>query len=197
MRSILITVVSVCVALTLGRIPANAQSSPEDPWEILAEPGVHALMRHAIAPGTGDPAQFKLGDCSTQRNLDDTGKSQARTTGALIRAQGIAIDIVLSSQWCRCLETAALLDLGAVQEEPALNSFFSDRGKQNSQTNQTIERLGSLPTGMKALMVTHQVNITALTGIYPQSGEIILIRVTDNGDITTVGRLMPDASQDT
>ncbi|WP_277278797.1 histidine phosphatase family protein [Thalassospira lucentensis] len=197
MRSILITVVSVCVALTLGRIPANAQSSPEDPWEILAEPGVHALMRHAIAPGTGDPAQFKLGDCSTQRNLDDTGKSQARTTGKLIRAQGIAIDIVLSSQWCRCLETAALLDLAAVQEEPALNSFFSDRGMQNSQTNQTIERLGSLPTGMKALMVTHQVNITALTGIYPQSGEIILIRVTDNGDITTVGRLMPDASQGT
>ncbi|HBV00607.1 MAG TPA: histidine phosphatase family protein [Thalassospira lucentensis] len=154
-------------------------------------------MRHAIAPGTGDPAQFKLGDCSTQRNLDDTGKSQARTTGKLIRAQGIAIDIVLSSQWCRCLETAALLDLAAVQEEPALNSFFSDRGMQNSQTNQTIERLGSLPTGMKALMVTHQVNITALTGIYPQSGEIILIRVTDNGDITTVGRLMPDASQGT
>ena len=87
--------------------------------------GGHVLMiRHAYAPGTGDPAHFKIGDCSTQRNLDDRGRSQARTIGDWLRSKGIKVANVYSSQWCRCLETAALLNFGSVTELPALNSFY-------------------------------------------------------------------------
>lgn len=113
-------------------------------------------------------------------------------TGALIRDRGIKIDNVLSSQWCRCLETATLLDLGRVEEAPSLNSFFRDRNTERRQTKQVLGRLGNLPKDSNAILVTHQVNITALTGIYPRSGEIILLRVTDRGGINILSRLMPD-----
>ena len=166
-------------------------SDTEHAWDIWHRPGVHALMRHAIAPGTGDPENFTIGDCSTQRNLDETGRNQARAIGERVREAGIALDVILSSQWCRCLETASLLGLGPVTEELALNSFFRDSGTKKTQTDQIIDRLGALPEGIKALLITHQVNITALTGIYPRSGEIILIRVDENNTVEMLARLMP------
>ena len=84
--------------------------------------GGHILMiRHALAPGTGDPANFQIGDCSTQRNLDDRGRDQARAIGDWLRSKGITSARIYSSQWCRCLETAKLLKLGPVAELPALN----------------------------------------------------------------------------
>ncbi|WP_417806108.1 histidine phosphatase family protein [Thalassospira lucentensis] len=188
MRSIIIMLL-----VFLGVLAARtAQASDQDQWKIWSKPGVHALMRHAIAPGTGDPAAFKLDDCSTQRNINDVGKAQARATGALIRDHGIKIDTILSSQWCRCLETAELLNLGPVIEEPSLNSFFRNPNTESRQTQQVLERLQKLPKDSKAILITHQVNITALTGIFPRSGEIILIKVTDDADITILSRLMPD-----
>lgn len=170
-------------------IPAAAS---EDAWQIWKTDGVHALMRHAIAPGTGDPANFTLGDCSTQRNLDDTGREQARNTGAVIRDMGIKVTAVLTSQWCRCVDTARFLDLGPVIEEPALNSFFRDRSREPAQSAAIKEQLATSSDDEKLLLVTHQVNITALTGIFPRSGEIILFRMADNGtDIDVLAHLMP------
>lgn len=164
----------------------------DEAWEIWNSEGVHALMRHAIAPGTGDPANFTLGDCTTQRNLNETGREQARSTGTVIRDNGIQITSVLTSQWCRCVETAELLDLGPVREEPALNSFFRDRSTEATQTRQIKQQLSSLPATEKALLVTHQVNITALTGIYPRSGEIILVQMADDAaELKVLARLMP------
>jgi phosphohistidine phosphatase SixA len=161
-------------------------------WKIWQSDGVHALMRHAIAPGTGDPAEFTLGDCTTQRNLDDTGREQARQTGERIRAMGIELTSILTSQWCRCVDTARLLDLGPVQEEPALNSFFRDRSTEAAQSRQIKQHLANLSDSDKALLVTHQVNITALTDIFPRSGEIILFRLINDGtEIDVLARLMP------
>ncbi len=74
------------------------------------------MVRHAIAPGNGDPPNFNIGDCSTQRNLDDSGRTQARRIGRWLRSNGIKSARIYSSQWCRCLETAKLIDLGSVQE---------------------------------------------------------------------------------
>ncbi|MEE3044554.1 MAG: histidine phosphatase family protein [Pseudomonadota bacterium] len=182
-------IILICCAL-----PRPSQANETDdtaPWEIWKRDGVHALMRHAVAPGTGDPANFRIGDCSTQRNLDQTGRDQARETGRKISEMGIRIDLVLSSEWCRCVDTATLLDLGQVTKEPSLNSFFRDRSTESVQTSQITDLLSELPPGTKTLLVTHQVNITALTGIYPRSGEIILIRPTENGKIETLARLMP------
>lgn len=155
----------------LVALPARA-----DALAALTEPGTHALMRHAIAPGTGDPRGFRLGDPSTQRLLSEEGREQARAAGRALRAAGIRFDRVMSSRWERCLETAALMEMGDVVPEPALDSFFDDRSTGPAQTAAVLALLSALPVGERVLMVTHQVNITALTGIVPRSGEIIAVR---------------------
>jgi len=158
----------------------------------LLKPGVHVLMRHALAPGTGDPSHFRVEDCSTQRLLNDTGREQARQIGQTLRDQGVGFDHVFSSQWCRCLETAQLMAMGNVQPEPMLNSFFADRSTAESQTQALRQKLISLLPQEKALFVTHQVNITALTGIFPRSGEMILIAVSPQQTIEVIGRYLPN-----
>lgn len=153
----------------------------------LSEPNTVALMRHALAPGTGDPSRFRLDDCATQRNLDDRGRAQARAIGAAIRASGVQIDRVLTSQWCRCRETAELLDLGPVIELPALNSFFQDRSTADEQTRALRALLADLDSDETVMIVTHQVNITALTNKGVGSGEVFLLDITD--DVRVIERI--------
>ncbi|MEO1018995.1 MAG: histidine phosphatase family protein [Pseudomonadota bacterium] len=172
--------------LVFGMAPAHADDAF---WDTMRQPGVQAVMRHAIAPGTGDPRDFTLGDCSTQRNLSETGRAQSRAIGAAFRENGITIDRVMSSQWCRCLDTAELLDLAPVEELESLNSFFRNRSLRDEQTEATLQWLAALPDGQKTLLVTHQVNVTALTGVYPTSGEIVAFSLKDQGDITVHGTL--------
>ncbi|MFD0916941.1 histidine phosphatase family protein [Pseudahrensia aquimaris] len=158
--------------------------------DLAKQDGVILLMRHAIAPGGGDPSNFTLNDCSTQRNLSDAGREQARATGKMLRDAGVEIDLVATSQWCRCRETAQLLDLGEPQDWPSLNSFFGNRSREPEQTRETLEKLKALPAGTTAMLVTHQVNITALTNVVPRSGEIIMVRVVD-GELELVGMIAP------
>ncbi len=155
-------------------------------WDALSEPGAVAIMRHALAPGGGDPANFDIADCTTQRNLDDRGRDQARAIGAALRDRGFTFDRVLTSQWCRCRDTATLLDVGPVTEAPALNSFFQDRSTSDAQTADAQGIISA--TEGTLMMVTHQVNITALTGVFPSSGEIIVIRATDTG-VEVLGKI--------
>ena len=148
------------------------------------------MMRHALAPGTGDPPSFKLGDCSTQRNLSAEGRKQAVQLGKEFRDRNIRIARVLSSQWCRCLDTAKLMDLGKVEPFPALNSFFQNpsmEAKQTAAVRQFI--INNRNTQGVIVMVTHQVNITALTGVVPQSGESVVLRASEQGQVEVVGRL--------
>ncbi len=159
-------------------LPLAAQ---EAGWEALRQPGAVAVMRHAVAPGTGDPSGFTLGDCSTQRNLDERGRRQARQIGEAFRAQGISVDRVLTSEWCRCRETAELLGLAPVEPLPALNSFFGDRSTREAQTKATEAFLRGLPEGQRVVLVTHQVNVTALTGVYPSSGEVVVGVMGEDG----------------
>ena len=160
-------------------------------WEALRAPGHFALMRHAIAPGTGDPAQFALGDCSTQRNLSDEGRRQARKIGAQFRANGIETADIFSSQWCRCRETAALLGLGPVVELPLLNSFFRDRARGELQTQMLLSWLDDQDFGTPVVLVTHQVNITGLTNVYPRSGEVVILRLGDGSEFKVLGTIAP------
>ena len=157
-------------------------------WSGLRTGALVALIRHAEAPGTGDPAGFKLGDCATQRNLSEQGRNQAKDAGAMLRDKGIATATVYSSQWCRCLDTAAGLALGPVVPQPALNSFFDDAKRDAEQTGALRRLIRARPPGKPLIMVTHQVNITALSGIYPRSGEIIVVR-PDGDQMTVVGRV--------
>ena len=163
-------------------LPANAaQANDQSFWDLLKSGNHFVLIRHALAPGGGDPANFTVDDCSTQRNLSDEGRAQAVAIGELFRANGIASARVLSSQWCRCLETARLMSLGEVEEFSTLNSFFQAYGREGLQTQQLNSWLSKQDLSVPTVLVTHQVNITALTNVFPSSGEIILVKRTKAG----------------
>jgi broad specificity phosphatase PhoE len=123
--------------------------------------------------------------------LSQEGRDQARRIGEFLLEKGVKETSVYSSQWCRCLETARLLALGPIKELPALNSFFEDRSTEESQTKQLRKFIMSLPADKPVIMVTHQVNITALTGIVPSSGEIIILQLTKDGQGKVLGRFTP------
>ena len=148
-----------------------------------------ALMRHALAPGIGDPENFRLDDCSTQRNLSQAGRDQAVKIGARLKEAGIDSADVFTSQWCRCRETAGLLGFGPPAPLPALNSFFRDFERKEEQTEALSSWLGSQPLERPLILVTHQVNITAFSGIFPDSGEIVLIRRNANGRFEVAGSI--------
>jgi phosphohistidine phosphatase SixA len=167
-------------------LPARAQA---DPWAALAEGGV-ALLRHAIAPGGGDPPGMRLDDCATQRTLSDAGRDQARAIGAAFRARGIAAADVASSAWCRARETAELLALGPVRHERALNSFFGRSATEAERAGMLALVAGWRGPGARVL-VTHQVNITLVTGIIPPSGGAVVLRPDGAGGFAQVGRLPP------
>jgi phosphohistidine phosphatase SixA len=165
---------------------AHAQSEAEL-WAALRKPDHLVIMRHALAPGTGDPDNFRVDDCSTQRNLSEAGREQARRTGEAFRRNGIESAAVYSSQWCRCLETARLLELGEVEELTALNSFFEERGKGPAQIDQLRQDLRKMDLSQPVVLVTHQVNVTGFTGVYPGSGEMVVVRRKTDGSFETVG----------
>ncbi len=176
------------IILEAGDLYANESKV----WNALKTGNHFALLRHAIAPGTGDPPYFELGKCSTQRNLSIEGRNQAVEIGKQFRANGIDKVRVFSSQWCRCLETAKLLALGPVKELPMLNSFFQKFEREELQTRMLKEWLVKQDFTEPILLVTHQVNITALTKVYPSSGEIIIVRQSKPGEFIAVGRFQID-----
>lgn len=142
------------------------------------------LMRHADAPGYGDPAGYQLDKCSTQRNLGDRGKKQSIIIGQWLSKQGINSANVISSVWCRCVDTAKLLNKGAITTSPALNSFFDDMSLEKQQT-QALEKLiqTQLNENPKTplILVTHHVNIEAYTGKVVNVGDMVLVKVDKNG----------------
>ncbi|ADE40679.1 histidine phosphatase family protein [Candidatus Puniceispirillum marinum] len=129
------------------------------------------FMRHALAPGTGDPGNFEMSVCATQRNLDDVGRQQARDLGATMASAGISFGAVYSSQWCRCLETAHLLDQGVVTPLPGLNSFYQAIVPRAATLQSLRQFLAGLDNAaVPVLMVTHFVTISAMTGMSVSSG---------------------------
>jgi len=141
------------------------------------------IMRHALAPGMGDPARFELGDCTTQRNLSEEGRQQAKNAGQLLKREGVATAQVLTSAWCRCRDTAELLDLGDVEVFPALNSFFRKRENEKGQMEQLQNWIRDWDGKTPTVMVTHQVVMTALTGSFPASGEMWFLKRDDAGGV--------------
>lgn len=156
----------------------------------LQEPGHFAIMRHALAPGTGDPQNFQLDDCKTQRNLSTVGRLQAQQLGKKINSIVKKEFKVYTSQWCRCLETAKLLNLGPTIELDLLNSFFQSPEKEKQSTNSLkkwLEKEFKMNTNKPPmLLVSHQVNITALLGVFPSSGEIFIVKYEPGGKLKIV-----------
>ena len=162
--------------------------------ELLAaiQAGGHvALMRHSTAPGADDPPDFQLRDCSTQRNLSAGGRAQAVAIGERLREAGISDARMVSSQWCRCLDTAQLLALGDVEELPALNSLINYPGRSGQMTEDLRDWIHEQDLGERVILVTHQVNISRLLGVPAQEGEILVVRVGDEGELSYIGSLSP------
>ena len=132
------------------------------------------LMRHAIAPGTGDPAHFQIDDCETQRNLSAEGIAQAQEIGKALRAKGLRPTRILTSPWCRCIDTAEALDLGAYEIHYGLASFYEGHVDRDKTLALLREELASIEEDELVLFVTHQVVIQALTGIYVKSGGYLI-----------------------
>ena len=147
--------------------------------------GTHVLlMRHADAPGYGDPKNYQISQCSTQRNLGDLGRKQAKAIGDWLSKQGIQQAKVYSSPWCRCVDTATLLNKGAVKKELALGSFFDDMSQAKKQTEEltkfiAVERKQS--PNVPIIMVTHHVNIQSYVGEVVNSGDMVLVKVDSAG----------------
>jgi broad specificity phosphatase PhoE len=171
--------------LLLFCIPCAAAG--DDLFSLVGKPDHVIVLRHARAPGTGDPANFRLGDCSTQRNLSAEGRRQAVRIGDRLRAAGLPETKVYSSQWCRCLETARELAVGPVVELPVLNSFFQTPEMEQRYDRALRAWIYAADRSRPVVLVTHQVNITALTGIFPAEGEVLILK-RDLDNLSVVAR---------
>src|SRR5437899_6922246 len=162
-------------------------------WKALRAGGYVALMRHADAPGgAGDPPGFRLDDCATQRNLSEKGRADAAKIGVRLKSQGIAVERILSSPWCRCMDTAMLLELGPVEAEPTFGNVVVLSDQRESLTAGARAVIDKWTGSGILLVVTHGANIFALTGVSPASGEIVVVRSGSGGSSEPVGRLIPD-----
>lgn len=168
----------------------NTHAENDDLIEQIKSGGHILMIRHAYAPGTGDPANFKIGDCATQRNLDDRGRSQARAIGDWLRSKGIKDAKVYSSQWCRCQETAALLNFGPVAELPALNSFYGRPRNREPNVKALRSFIATLPAnGELIIFVTHYVTILEIAGEGVSPGEGVVLKLKEGGAYDVLGSL--------
>ena len=170
----------------------NVQAAERDIWTQMREDtGYVVLLRHAkTVSGTGDPPGFELDDCDTQRNLSKAGREQAEQIGREFRDRNILISQVLSSQYCRCLDTARLLDLGTVKPSPMLNSIFEDRTTAEQQIEQAHQRILNHRSDRGVIViVSHYANIVEVSGVAPQEGEIVVIRADQQNDLEVVGQI--------
>jgi len=175
----------------LSAVPTSAVAVDQSDVIDRLNAGGHILMiRHALAPGNGDSPNFKIGDCATQRNLDDTGRDQARSIGVWLRKNGVTSARIYSSQWCRCLETARLLNLGPVQELAALNSFYERVQDREPNLKALNDFISQQPVkGDLVILVTHFVTIAGIAGTGVSSGEGALLVLHEDAPYTVAGRL--------
>ena len=157
-------------------------------WDALRAPGSVVILRHSYAPGTFDPPDARLDDCSTQRNLDETGRGQARRVGEEFRKRGIAVGTILSSPRCRCLDTARL----AFREpEPwmVLQGSLRDDALRQRQLVAMRQRMAEHASGPPLVLVTHGSVVTDLTGLNIRMGAFVVLRRTPEGRHVVVGEL--------
>ena len=148
----------------------------EQVWNLAKEGNKIILIRHSLAPGGGDPAGFKIDDCKTQRNLNLVGINQSKKIGKLFKQNKVPVDQVLSSQWCRCKDTAKYA-FGNYKEFTALNSTFQspfnkNEGKQLKDLYKFVKKWDGKDTNL--VLITHYSIITAVTNAVPSSGEIVI-----------------------
>jgi phosphohistidine phosphatase SixA len=165
-----IAIIVIFFVLLSNHVVAESQNKLRDS---ISDVNANVLfMRHALAPGFGDPINFSINNCNSQRNLDKRGKAQAQAIGSAIIQSGFRFNQILSSEWCRCKETAELMNLGQWETFSGLNSFFQGYADKAKTLRQLNSRLEEFKEGV-TLLVTHQVTISAITGASVASGEFV------------------------
>ena len=183
-------IISLSLKVFLFFIISFQLNASEQSWKIAQEGDKIILIRHSLAPGGGDPAGFKVDDCKTQRNLNRTGINQSKKIGKLFKTNKVPVDQVLSSQWCRCKDTAKYA-FGNFKEFTALNSTFQspydkNEGKQLNELYDFVSKWDG--KGKNLVLVTHYSIITAVTNAVPSSGEIVIT----NKDFDVLGSIQTD-----
>ena len=175
-----------------GTVQVAGADDAADAWKALRAGGHVALMRHADAPGgVGDPPGFSVDDCATQRNLSEKGRVDAEKIGSRLKGEGIAFEKILSSPWCRCIDTAKLMNLGTVETEATFGNVVVLKDQRQTLTTGARARIARWTAGGNLLVVTHGANIQALTGVWLASGEIVVVK--GGSDRTEpAGRLLLD-----
>ena len=164
--------VGLCLFLLSSTNFSTVTASPKDNDRFN---GTVFFMRHALAPGNGDPKKFLIGDCRTQRNLDETGRRQAFEIGKKLKKSGLIFSAVYTSRWCRCIETADILDLGYAIPFDGLNSFYQGHFDRDVVLEKLRTKLKTISkVDNPTLMVTHFVTIQAITGMSVRSGSIVV-----------------------
>lgn len=191
MRQFSLRFVFLCCAVS-SVFTGVARADEAAAWTALRHGNGVALMRHALAPGgAGDPPGFRLDDCSTQRNLSAEGREDAAAIGKRLKAEGIAFAKILSSPWCRCIDTAELLEMGAVERSAAFSNIVVMSGERQSIIDSGRAVIEGWSGPGTLLVVTHGANIQALTsGRNPAQGEIVVVEALQ-GSLREIGRIPP------
>jgi hypothetical protein len=182
------TLARLLVALPLS-MALPAALADEALWSLLQRGGQVVLVRHALTdPGVGDPEQFRLDDCTTQRNLSEQGRSDARRLGEVLRARRVPVAKVQSSPWCRAQETARLVFGREPEDLPALGNLFGRREREAQQVAQ-LKKLLRPVAGGNMFWFTHGSTTLALTGVSPGTGEMVVLSPQAGGGFRVAGRL--------
>jgi len=173
------------LALAFG----GAASADEALWGKLQAGGFVVFIRHGLTdPGVGDPPGFKLGDCKTERNLNAEGRAESRRLGEAFQRRKIPVAQVLSSEWCRCRETAELA-FGRYETWNALNNLFGRSENAEAQKRAMLERASRFAGPGNLILVSHGATIVTVTGVSPAPAEMVVMRPAGAGKLEFVGRI--------
>jgi phosphohistidine phosphatase SixA len=176
------------LVLVLALAGASAQAD-EALWSQLGSGGLVVLVRHGLTdPGAGDPPGFGLGECRTQRNLNAQGREQSKRLGEAFARRRIPVAQVLSSEWCRCVETAELA-FGRYETWPALNNLFGRPENAAAQRSAILERASRFRDPGNLILVSHGITIAQVAGFSPVMGEMVVMRPAGPGKLELVGRI--------
>jgi phosphohistidine phosphatase SixA len=189
MRKSVFLMFALGVSFLFALAPPATAAAQDAIWNALKSGGHVVLIRHAITEsGIGDPPGFRLEDCRTQRNLSAQGRADAKRIGEAFRKHGVTIAEVLSSRWCRCLDTAKIA-FGKATPSPMLDSMFNDKERTREEKIREFRAaVAKAPAKGNLIMVTHQVNIQEFADVSPASGEMVLLKPESDG-LKLLGRL--------
>jgi len=171
--------------LWAGSAAANADA---ELWQKLQSGGYVVLLRHGLTePGVGDPPGFKLGDCRTERNLNAEGRAESKRLGEAFRRRNIPVTQVLSSEWCRCKDTAELA-FGRYEVWRPLNNLFGRHENAAAQRGAILERASRFRGSGNLILVSHGSTIVQVAGINPAMGEMVVMKPAGAGKLDLIGR---------